>query len=95
MASSLLERHINQLASVSTPSPVAPIVITRIRTGNRFHVHRRQHQHPRSRPIIPVSTQNSSQQSSSSPIVDNSRESLINLYCLFQDNLNSSKTDLV
>ncbi len=94
MASSLLERHIHQLASVSTPSPVAPTVITRIRTGYRLHAHRRKQQHPRSRPIIPVSPQNSSQRSSS-PIADNARESLINLYCLFQDNLNSSKTDLV
>lgn len=103
LASSLLEHHIRQLTSVPIPPPVAPIIINRIRTGNRFHVHRRRRQRtsrssiPTS--IRPVSTENSSRanltQPSTSSLVNNSHESLIHIYDLFQDNLNASKTDLV
>jgi len=78
------------------------VVINRFRTGNHFRVHRRR-QPPRFRPVIPssirsVSQNNFSETNSTQPsslITDQSRESFINLYSLFQDNLNSSKTDLV
>ncbi|CAF1106226.1 unnamed protein product [Adineta steineri] len=103
LANSVLDLHIRQVSIIRTPSPIAPIIINRIRTGNRFHVHRRR-QYPRSRLGISTMTrsvpeQDSSQTNLTHPstlsIADNSRESLISLYSLLQDNLSSSKTDLV
>jgi hypothetical protein len=112
LASSLLERSIRQTASTSAPSPTAPIIINRIRSGNRFHFYSRRRQ-IRSRTILPTSPQppplvlTPSTRSSSrtnltqpsvpptSPARDHSRESLISLYWLFQDNINSSRTPVV
>ena len=118
LASSLLERSIRQSVSttpVPTPTPIAPIVINRIRTSNRFHFrYRRRQIHPRT--VIPTlsippqpppsvltpSTRSSSQTdttqrsvSPSLPTRDNSRESLISLYWLFQDNINSPRNPIV
>ncbi len=69
--------------------------MNRVRTGNHFRIHRRhrrrsptsRHNHSELNPIT--------QPSSSSLTTDQSRENLINLYYLFQDNLNSSKPDFV
>ncbi len=102
MTSSLLDRYIRQQTSIPNPSQLPPVIINRVRTGNRFRVHRRRRPR-RSRPVISSSTRSASRHNSSeinfthrsSVITDQSRESLINLYCLFHDNLNSSKTDLV
>lgn len=104
LASNLLDRNSRQQTFVASPSPVASIVINRIRTGNHIRVHRRRRRRTFPfRPVVSSSTRTVSPHQSSetnltqpSPLVtDQSRESLINLYCLFQDNLNSSKTDLV
>ncbi len=125
MASSLLDRNNRQLTSTSPPSPApvptAPIIINRIRTGNRFHVFRRRQRrrvHPRNvpptlsssspqpqptTPVLTSSTRSSSSRTNlpqpfvppSSPARDDSRESLVSLYWLFQDNINSSRTHIV
>jgi hypothetical protein len=90
LANRLLEHN----ARHQNSSPAPPVVTSRVRAGNHFRVHRHR-QFPRSRP---ASQQNSSEIDATQPsalITDQSRESLLNLYCLFQDNLNSSKTDLV
>jgi hypothetical protein len=84
LANRLLEHN-----SVSNSSSIPPVVMNRVRTGNYFRVHRRR-QYSRSRPIRSTVQSNSTQL-----ITDQSRESLVNLYYLFQDNLNSSKPDLV
>lgn len=69
----------------SIPSPLFP---SRSRPGTTRHRPRRSRRLTSSSSRIPPP--------SPSPLVtDRSRESLITLYGLFQDNLNSSKTDLV
>jgi hypothetical protein len=115
LASTLLERSIRQQPSppVPTPTSIAPIVINRIRIGNRFHVYRRRQ---RTHPSIPMatlatqpppavltpSTRSSSRTNLTQPSVpptsparDHSRESLVSLYWLFQDNINSTRTPVV
>ena len=102
LSSRLLEYHIRHQNSISNLPSVPPVVMNRVRIGNYFRLHRHR-QRPHSRPIISSSTQSVSRQNSSdrnvtqpsSIATEQSRESLINLYGLFQDNLNSSKPDLV
>ncbi|CAF1582700.1 unnamed protein product [Adineta ricciae] len=106
LANSLLEVHIRKLRITPMPTPVAPTIINRIRTGARSYIRRRRRrQFSRVGPDVlttigSYSTENSSQINltqppSSSSLAGNSRESLISLYSLLQDNFNSSKMDSV
>ena len=98
LASSLLEHNTAQ----SPSSPAEPAVANPPQTVTRFRAHRRR-QYLRSRVVRRssirsiISARSSVQRNSTQGTIpmDNSGESLISLYCLFQDNLNSSTTDLV
>lgn len=126
LATNILERPTSQPTSNS--SSITPIVVNRIRTGNRYHVyHRRRRRVPRPQteiltqvasdphqsaaaapsppaffPVITPPTRASSGTNLSEPSVsspttteEHTRESLVSLYWLFQDNLNSSRNPLV
>jgi len=102
LASNILDHNTRQQAAIPNSSQMTPVVINRVRIGNHFRVYRRR-KYPRCQLVLPssirsVSRQNSSEINLTQPsslITDQSRESLINLCCLFQDNINSSKSDLV
>ncbi len=102
LANRLLEQHVRRQTTVSNSSSTPPVIMNRVRTGNHFRVHRRG-PYLRSRPIASSPIRSATQPNlsemhstlSSSMLTDQSRESLVNLYYLFQDNLNSSKPDLV
>lgn len=55
LASNLLERGTRQ--QTSSPDSTTPIVINRIRTGNRYHVYHRRHRrnHPQAEVAMPSS----------------------------------------
>lgn len=93
MASRVLEN--SRRPSTSTGSSISSSIFpSRSRPGTHRHRHRR------SRRLIssPSRTRSSPMNPTTPPpslVPDRSHESLLTLYGLFQENLNSSKTDLV
>ncbi|CAF3520573.1 unnamed protein product [Rotaria sordida] len=103
LTNSLLECSVRQQAS--TPTTTGPTTINCIRNGNRFSGSRRQRRRIHPRTTIAASSQSPSQMPTSfrtnsmQPSVNlslsarnPSHDSLVSLYWLFQDNMNSSRT---
>jgi hypothetical protein len=112
LASSLLERSVQQQRNIPSASPIsmAPVGINRNRSSVRLYLNRRRQRVRRSTvestaiaPMQSSSLTSSTVASSRTPAVhvpsstipptrDYSRDSLISLYWLFQDHVNSSRT---
>ena len=100
LADTLLERQSLPVRRLSIPSPLAPVIINRLRPRKRFHVPRRR---PSLRRVAETVAAHESSMTDVSqlsvpldvPMLDQSQESLISLYCLFQENLSSSAADVV
>jgi hypothetical protein len=80
---------------------MAPVIVNRIRPRKRFHGHRRRPSRRRIAATAAAAHESSMTDVSQLSVpgavstLDQSRESLISLYCLFQENLSSSPTDVV
>ena len=106
LASDILDRKVQQELSVPPPTPVTPVVKTRVRSSHYFPLFRRRRRRilptnilqTSSQPPISILTtaiQTSVPPSSSSPPGDYSCDSPVNLYWLFQDNITTSRTHSV
>ena len=100
LADTLLERQSSPVRRLSIPSPLAPVIFNRMRPRKRFHVPRRRSSLRRVAETVAAHESSMTDVSQLSvpidvPMLDQSQESLISLYCLFQENLSSSTADVV